>query len=66
MDEDLLDEIGQLAEGCDNVLFGYANMRTLSPDIHLQAMSGKLREVRDRLAEIYKENGGDEELNLQA
>lgn len=66
MDEELLDEIGQMAEGIDNVLFAYTNLKSLSPDIHLQAMSGKLTEVRDRLAEIYKENGGDEELNLQA
>jgi hypothetical protein len=66
MNDELLDEIGQLAEGCDNVLFGYQNMKSLSPEIHLKAMVGKLTEVRDALAEIYKKNGGDEELNLQA
>lgn len=66
MNEELLDEIGQLAEGCDSVLFAYQNMKTLPDRIYLTAMSRKLEEVRDALAEIYKNNGGDEELNIQA
>lgn len=66
MDEKLLNEIGEMAEGCDNVLFGYQNMKTLPDRIHLQALSAKLKEVRDRLAKIYKKNGGTEELNIQA
>lgn len=66
MNEELLDKIGQLAEGCDNVIFAYKNMKTLPDRIHVQAMSAKLNEVRDELAEIYKEIGGTEELNLQA
>ena len=66
MNEELLDEIGQMAEGIDNVLFGYQNMKQLPDRIHLTAMSAKLEEVRDKLAEIYKKNGGTEELNIQA
>lgn len=66
MDEDVLNELGLIAEGCDNVLFSYKNMKTLPDRIHLEAMSKKLEEVRDKLAKIYMEYGGDEELNLQA
>lgn len=65
MNEQQLDEIGQMAEGCDSVLFGYQNMK-LPDRIHLQGLSGKLKEVRDFLAELYKKNGGTEELNLDA
>jgi hypothetical protein len=66
MDEELLEEIGEMAEGCDSVLFGYQNMKNLPDRIHVQAMSAKLKEVRDFLAKLYKDQGGDEELNIQA
>lgn len=66
MNEQSLEQIGQMAEECDSVLFAYKNMQSMPDRIHLQAMKGKLEEVRDELARIYKANGGTEELDLQA
>jgi hypothetical protein len=66
MNEHTLDQIGQLAERLDAVLFGYQNMKQLPDRIHLEGMSGTMRDVRDELAKLYKENGGEEELNLVA
>lgn len=66
MNEDLLNEIGEMAEECDSVIFGYQNMKQLPDRIHLQGMSSKLKEVRDFLVKIYQQNGGTEELNIDA
>jgi hypothetical protein len=67
MNENLLNEIGEMAEEIDNVLFTKRNfIAPLPAHIHLQAMEAKLEEVRDDLARIYKQNSGGEELNLQA
>jgi hypothetical protein len=66
MNEDALNEIGQLAELLDSSLFGYQAMKTLPASIHLEGLSGTMRSVRDSLVEIYKANGGDEELNIEA
>lgn len=66
MNEEILDQIGRLAERLDSSLFSYKNMKMLPPQTHLQGLSGTMQSVRDELAKIYKENGGTEELNLQA
>jgi hypothetical protein len=66
MDEQILDQIGRLAEQLDNSLFSYKNMKSLPDRIHLEGLSGTMADVRDKLAEIYKENGGTEDLNIQA
>jgi len=64
--EELLDEIGVLAEMLDSSLFGYQTMRGLPDTIHLEGLSGAMLETRDRLAKIYADNGGTETLNLDA
>lgn len=66
MDESLLNEIGQLAEQLDNSLVSYQNLKQLPPQIHLEGLSGTMKDVRDRLADIYEANGGNEGLDLQA
>jgi hypothetical protein len=66
MNEELLDRIGRLAEQLDNSLFGYKNLKNLPDRIHLEGLSGTMESVRNELAAIYKENGGTEELNIQA
>jgi CBS domain containing-hemolysin-like protein len=65
MNEELLDKIGQLAEQLDNSMF-MAQMPQLPDGIHKIGLIGTMREVRDELAQIYKENGGTGELDLQA
>ncbi len=66
MNNEILDRIGQLAETLDNSLFGYQNMKQLPAHIHLQGLTGTMKEVRDELLQIYKDNGGDEDLNIEA
>lgn len=66
MNEELLERIGQLAEQLDNSLFSYKTMKNIPDRIHLRGLSGTMKSVRDELAAIYEENGGTEELNIQA
>lgn len=65
MNEELIDEIGQLAEQLDNSMFMANNAPQIPDGIHKIGLIGTMREVRDKLAEIYQQNGGTEELNLQ-
>lgn len=66
MEEELLDKIGQLAEQLDSSMFTAQTISQMPDSIHKIGLIGTMREVRDELAEIYKENGGSESLDLQA
>lgn len=66
IDDDVVNEIGELAERLDAALFSYQNMPQLPAHIHLEGLSGTVREVRNELARLYKVTGGDETLNLDA
>lgn len=61
------DRIGELAEQLDSSLFMLQNTKGKLPaDIHVEGLSGTMREVRDALAEIYKQSGGTEDLDFAA
>ena len=57
--EELFDEIGQLADQLDAGLYPL-KMRGLPDRLHIEGMSGLMREVRDKLVEIVKRETGDD------
>lgn len=59
MGEELADEIGRLADQLDNGLHAL-KLQGLPDKIHIEGMSGIMREVRDKLAEIVKRETGDD------
>lgn len=62
--EDILDQIGELAEKLDNALI--ATSLPVSNDIHVKGMKGTMTEVKSDLIRLYGELGGDvEELNVE-
>lgn len=66
INQDIIDQIGELAEQLDSSLFMARNAPAMPPHIHLKGLSGTVEDVRNELAKLYKKLGGDEELNLQA
>lgn len=66
MNEEILEKIGQLAEQLDDSMFTAQTVSQMPDGIHKIGLIGTMREVRDELAELYKENGGTEILDLQA
>lgn len=64
MTEEQLEEIASLAESLDCGLVNVKNLTGLSPSIQLQGLAGIVKQVRDALAKIYQDLGGDE-LDLQ-
>lgn len=66
MDEETLNQIGEMAETLDNSLFMAKNNPNMSLQIHLNGLIGTMEKVRDALIELYEENGGAEELDIQA
>lgn len=59
MNEELADELGRLADQLDNGLYAL-KLPGLPDKLHLEGMSGVMREVRDKLAEIVKRETGDD------
>lgn len=55
---DTMDEIGRLADQLDNALFGL-KLPGLPDRLHIEGLSGTMREVRDKLAEIVKRETGE-------
>ena len=64
--EDLTEKLGRLAGQLDNSMFMAQNSPMLPDSIHKIGLIGTMREVRDELAQLYKESGGEETLDLQA
>lgn len=54
MTEEQADEIGQLADRLDTIL--YSVKLPVSPQIHIDGMSGVIREVRNELVRIVRAN----------
>lgn len=54
MTEEQADEIGQLADRLDTIL--YSAKLPVSPEIHIQGMSGVIRDVRNELVRIVRAN----------
>lgn len=66
MTEETIEKIGQLAEQLDDAMFMAMIGSSLSAEIHKTGLLATMRDVRDELIELHKENGGAEELNIQA
>jgi hypothetical protein len=56
--DELFEELGQLADSLDSGL--HATKMKLPPSIHITGMSGIMRNVRDKLAEIVKRETGED------
>ena len=50
MEEHRVDEIGEVADTCDNLI--HSAKLPLPPDLHLVALLANLRIIRDKLREI--------------
>jgi hypothetical protein len=57
VDQSAITEIGLLADLCDNMLAG--SVLPVLPAIHIEAMTGKYREARDRLRALYVKLSGE-------
>jgi hypothetical protein len=58
MTEEQAERLGVLADELDAVL--YSVKLPLPPTLHIEAMTGKIRETRDTLASVVREaTGGD-------
>lgn len=58
-DEDTMDEIGQLADQLDSALYSL-KLPGLPDRLHIEGLSGTMRAVRDKLAEIVRRETGDD------
>jgi hypothetical protein len=56
--DELFEELGELADRLDSGL--HATKMQLPPSIHIGGMSGIMRDVRDKLAEIVKRETGED------
>lgn len=56
-DQESIDEIGELADLCDNMVA--AASLPIENTIAVQAMTAKYREVRDRLRAVYVKLSGE-------
>lgn len=54
---DTMDEIGRLADQLDSALYAL-KLPGLPDRIHVEGLSGTIRQVRDKLAEIVKRETG--------
>lgn len=59
MTEDQAEQLGQLADRLDAVLYS-AKMPGLPPQIHIEGLTGTIRDVRDELATIVREVTGED------
>lgn len=57
--DELAEEIGQLADKLDAGLYAL-KLPGLPDKLHIEGMSGVMRETRDKLAEIVKRETGDD------